>query len=450
MTAPAITITDGTTTINLNSLSSGVGIMTTKYHMMAPTINAETIEVGRDRQNLATPGYGNVTETLELVIIQSTVAGIQTSIQSIEIMLDGLRQSMRVWGPTKYYIQVQHSADGTSWRSELMAGQLEVGDVLDQLTYLSVECRLIITRRYYWEGARLALELSTAENTTPTTSEVALYVTDDQTAGERNYINIASTQVGGALPTPIELQLRNAEATDVDWSVFHLSNYAKYSTAIDPIYMGSAADSPGASRTWSVDYETMTHRWSVSATQCSYWKGAYVRLIAIITNTPDAYLRAGVVLGDATLSNPIYLAGSQVYVDSAGVWDLGVVPLPPYAYSGETDAMGIAIFGQVEGGATLTIDHIQLFMAGQHRYRRLEQMAYDLSNTYAVVEDGPEGLAYIRDTSDDGRLPIIRTFHDPLMIWPGITNLIRVYIRGATKGDQLEAKAWYRQRRLSI
>jgi len=172
-----------------------------------------TGEVGRDKQNLAIAGYNNVTESLDLLITGASVSAITTTIRGIESMLDAARQSARTWQGTRVYLEVEHDGDSAAWRSEVLAGQLSYNEALDQLSRLNVEARLTLTRRPFFEGARTALELSTVADTTPSTSERTLHITDNATADERNYIHIAATEIEGNLPAPIELQIRNAEAT---------------------------------------------------------------------------------------------------------------------------------------------------------------------------------------------------------------------------------------------
>jgi hypothetical protein len=147
---------------------------------------------------------------------------------------------------------------------------------------------------------------------------------------------------------------------------------------------------------------------------------------------------------------PIYKAGQQVLVDDSGVFDLGVVPLPPGGASADWTGINIAIYAQDDGGSTLDIDHIQLMPAGLGLFRKIVQQGFSVANTDAMVEDGPEGLTYIRVTASGARYPLLRGYYEPLHIWPGVDNRIRVYIDGATKGDAVEAQAWYRPRRVSV
>ena len=129
--------------------------------------------------------------------------------------------------------------------------------------------------------------------------------------------------------------------------------------------------------------------------------------------------------------------------------DLGVVPLPPAVIDDAYD-ISVAIYGQAIGGDGFTVDHIHLMPAGHGLYRFIDQpLGGSVSTSGAMVEDGPEGLVYVGNASY--RSPILKGYYEPLHIWPGVDNRIRVWIEGTgTKGDQLEAQAWYRPRRLTV
>jgi len=441
--APTIQLYDGTTTVNLNSS----GILTTRHGFTGASIDQERVEAGRDKWDLGTPSWQNATESMDLLITGANAAAIQTSVQSIERLLDKARQSALTWRGARVYLQVQHDADSAAWRSEVLAGHLEYGDLLSEMAMGRAEARLIVTRRHYWEGARTQLQLSTEADSTPSTSERTLHLTDDATSGQRNYINIAAAQVTGVLPAPIELQLRNAEASSADWDGYHLGNFVHMDPAnVDPILLGSA----GTATSWTADTEQEVIRWALTDAQLDDFAGQFCRVLAVISNTPSGYLRAVAMATLGGVRLPIYKPPAQVYVDGGGIWDLGVVPLPPGGYTQNATAIALAIYGQKTGGGTLTVDYVHLMPAGHGLYRYVEQPGFFVPNTAAFVDDGPEDRTYIRDTSSSAEYAILRPLGEPLYLMPGVQNRIRVMIRGSTKGDEVEAQAWYRPRRLSI
>ncbi len=437
--APTIQLTDGTTTVDLNSS----GILTTRHQFTGASIDQERVEAGRDKWNLGTPSWTNATESLDLLITKSTPALIQAEVQKIEGLLDKARQSALTWNGARVYIQVKHDGDSVTWRSEILAGKLEFGDVLSDMALGRAEARLIYTRRHFWEGPRTALELSTAADTTPTTNEVTLHLTDDATAGERNYINIAAAQVTGVLPAPVELQIRNAEATDKNWRGFYLGNLVNLG-AIDPILTG------GTGTSWSSDDEQEIHRFSLTTGQVNGIAGQFCRVLAVLTSNPDGYLRAGVMASLGSIRLDVYKAASQVYADGGGIWDLGVVPIPPGGYTTNAAVLFVAIFGQKNGGGTLGIDYVHIMPAGYGLYRYVAQPGFSIPSTVAFVDDGPEGRVYARTVSTGDEYPILRAYGEPLHLWPGKINRLRVMVAGSTKGDAVEAQAWYRPRRLTI
>ena len=449
--AATISLTYGSTTVDLTSTT----ILTLAHPFGTPSVISSEVEVGRDKQNLSIAGYANVTESLDLLITGASVSALVTTIRSIESMLDKARQSARTWQDVRVYLEIEHEGDGSvAWRSEVLAGQLSYKEALDQLSRLKVEARLAITRRPFFEGARTALELSTAADTTPSTSERTLHITDTSVVGERNYINIAAAQVTGNLPTPIELQIRNAEAAAKTWTAYYIGNFVHMTPAsVTPIFIGTDSLVDGASYTWTgTDTEQPTHRWEVTSAQLAYYAGQYVRMIARITSSNAVYARAVVeyYVAAAPPGVPIYKAGRQVFIGDSGTYDLGVVPLPPGGASASWSGVAIAIYGQYTGGSTLTIDHIQLMPAGDGKFRKIKQSGFTVANTTAMVDDGPEGLTYLRTVSTGARFPLLSGYYEPILLWPGVVNRLRIWIAGATKGDEVEAQAWYRPRRVSV
>lgn len=439
--APTIKLTDGTSTVDLNS----GGILTTRHQFTGASIDQERVEAGRDKWNLGTPSWTNATESLDLLITKSSTALIQAEVQKIEGLLDKARQSALTWRGARVYIQVKHDGDSDTWRSEILAGKLEFGDVLSDMALGRAEARLVYTRRHYFEGSRTALQLSTEADTTPTTNEVTLHLTDDATAGQRNYINIAAAQVTGVLPAPVELQIRNAEATAKDWRGFHLGNFVHMDPAtVDPILTG------GTGTGWTIDAEQEVRRWSLSDGQLDDFAGQFCRVLAVISNTPAGYLRAVMMASIGGLRLAVYKAPSQVYVDGGGIWDLGVVPIPPGGYTQKATGLILAIYGQKSGGGTLSVDYVHIMPAGYGLYRYVAQPGFAIPNTVAMVDDGPEGRVYARTVATGDEYPILRPYGEPLHLWPGKVNRLRVMVAGSTKGDAVEAQAWYRPRRLTI
>jgi len=445
MAGPLIRLAHGNTYVNLNTSP----VYTTGHTLTGPNLEQQSVTAGRDKQNLAVPSWRNATETLELLITGATASAIKATVRSIETMLDNARQSARTWRGSRIYLEVQTTADSNYWRSEILAGKLELEKPLDAIALGHIEGRLILTRRFYWEGQRTALQLSTEANPTPSTAERILHLTDDATAGQRNYINIAAAQITGVLSAPIELQLRNNEESSKAWRNYYVSNTVHMDPDnLDPILRGSEAED-GATNNWSGDDEELSHVWMLTAAQTEDIAGQYCRLLAWVTSAPNAYLRAAVTW-HTLLFLPIAMAPMQRYVDGGGIWDLGAVPIPPGGYSEGAVDVGIAILGQKSGGGSLTIDYVHLMPAGYGLYRHVRQLGFNVPSTYAFVDDGPEELVYLRRVSDSAIAPIMQPYGTPLMLWPAAQNRLRVMISGSTKGDSVGAQAWYRPRRISI
>jgi hypothetical protein len=455
VTAPTISIqVDTDAAISLNSGS----ILTTEYRMSTPDIAQDTLAVNRDRQDVGVPSYLNVTESLALFITGATAAAIQASVQSIQTALDRARQSRRIWGGTRVWLIVQTAADSETWRSEILAGRLELLNAVDQIGLKRMEATLIITRRPYWEGALTALLLTTAL-TGETTDLVTLYNADDAGAATvRNWINIGATRVTGELPTPLKLRIENANEADQSWAQMFVCNYVFMDPEnVDPIMLGSNAVD-GSSETWGGDGESKICRFGLTAAMLTDYAGQYCRVLANFTSlTANTWVRVRVDFStDATTFSTIYYAPAQARYQAGGLIDLGCVPLPPFGFNANSARVYVTLTGQLVGGWSATVGHVQICPTGHGLFRRLDiggdTLTLAMEDNDAVVDDGPEKQAYIEDATDSTDWPVVRPYYAPILVWPGKVNRLRVLVRTATSfpAITLKAKAWFRPRRLSI
>ncbi len=441
--ANVFSLTDGTTTIQLNSGD----ILTESYPIAEPGIDLQEIAGTESGGTVVNAPLRNVTESIDVVLTNNA----RSNLNVIERMFDLARQRQRDNAGPRVYIQVSID-EANTWRSEVLAGRVSLEHAPDQLWRNRVRATLHITRRYYWEGPETQLKLTSSANSTPTTSPVTLYNNDDATATQTNWIGIASSQVTGVLPAPIKLKLTNAELSALNYSEFFIANNVfSDPTGMDPFLLGTEA-AGGATFSWSSSSQVTAYTWDLASTLLADTAGRYFRVLAAFSSaSTGVYLQPVVLFGVGGLYIDIYVGG-EVYHNGEELVDLGAVPLPPGGYNPNTATVALAIRARKSGGGSLTLDFVQLTPTGHGIYRRVRQLGFAMESNDALVDDGIEGLVYGEEPDSD-RLPVMRGLNAPIHVWPNRTQRLRVLARessGFVAGRKFTAQIWYRPRRLVL
>lgn len=447
---PLFRLTDGTATVNLNSGS----ILTTSYAMASPEVNEEVIQNLGDGDTLASPNWGNVVETLELLITGADAAAVRDSIQSIEKLLDKARQNRLTWRGVRVWIEVQFDHDGgVWWRSEVLAGRLTHKQVADEIWRAKVETALIITRRYFWEGPETQVQLTSAGTGSPTTGYATVYNNDDASANT-NWFQVAAAQVTGVLPAPLKLEINNASGSDRALKTLHLGNYVHMNpTSIDPIMRADQA----AIAVTSVanEIETLVYRWALAKTLLDDLAGQYCRVLVAFTTVPSTNSLLRAKLQDNVGAFADLVIGEQVRGSGDAVLDLGAMPIPPggAANANNTTYLAITLQAPTVSGDSVAVDWVQIMPAGFGLYRHIRGVYNNvpLNNGQSIIENGIDGNLYITDGTN--QWASYRGIHAPLHVWPGVNNRFRLMKQGngtLNAGEAYGLKAWVRPRRLTL
>jgi hypothetical protein len=91
-------------------------------------------------------------------------------------------------------------------------------------------------------------------------------------------------------------------------------------------------------------------------------------------------------------------------------------------------------------------------MTPADNYRPVKIVPIGILSGDVLVDDGIDGASYA--TASGYRGPFLRTFTDPLVVWPGKVQRIYVLTDCDTMDysitDKLLVRMWYRPRRLTI
>jgi hypothetical protein len=185
----AVTITHGSTTVDLAN-ATGIKIERDEFRP----------SVGSDKSD-----NGITTDTYQAFINASSVANLQGYIRSLNNAFLTARLYQEGRGSDKVNLNV--TADGVAgvWSSEVLDGEC-IADKINNPNWVNGEtwATINITRRNYWVGPVATVPLSNDNSTSPTTSEIAVYMTNDATTDAGGihaaYANISSSDIEGDLP----------------------------------------------------------------------------------------------------------------------------------------------------------------------------------------------------------------------------------------------------------
>lgn len=387
-----LSLTDGTTTVNLNSGN----ILTLDYAMSS----AGSFD--------ALPPSLNETGTL--LVSGATTAAVQTNLNSIERLLSAARRRQETQTGPKVYLQAQWGGESTTWRSEVVGGRLETDP--GELFRKKVEAALDIERAPWWEESTL------------TTLVSAQALTNN---GTNNSILIDGGDIDGVIPSPAWIQLTNTSGSAIYWDRFWLSCNA-YNDPENFAGKLAIGDAAASSQSWTGAQTAHAYAsWTLSSALLTDCAGDYFRVLAAFNlgGTPvpsDIYFttRIKYSVTEIVTADPVW-TGPGV---TKGFFDLGALPLPPGGYYTSNDALTLALTVRASATGEASLNFLQLLPAGPGRLRLWEQIGYAAANGASIVDDPYEEIIYYLTGSN--RVPLVVNRGDPLLLWPGRDNRIAV------------------------
>lgn len=462
--AHVLSVSDGTTTINLMAAPT---YFVERYAPGSPEVQAAKVAATLYGGEVGQPRYENVTESVDLFLRAASVAALQALVQSIEAMVQKAHRRQRLRVGERIYLQLQLDGEAQSWRSEILTGRLVVvEDGLDLWPNKALTAQLIVQRRPFWEGAEVELQLSTSTLSAATGGRT-IYNHDDSGSGHDNWVQVASSQVGGLLPAPVRLELQNTAGATVNVSAVHLAVDAFGDPAFSHVVEGEsrssggtvtadAASSGGSYNNLSVAGSAeMVFALAASVLQNS--GGRYWRLLARLAQTVSGNLYLTPVLENSA-GREVW-RGAEVLVTAnvvdLGIKDWGAVPLPPVELGATAGGLSLVLSVRYTGSGTggLLLDFLQLTPAEAVRTLRFGGTAIAANDV--LVDDGFEDRCWCQLSGT--RQPGGAVEGAPLMVWPGRTQRILVLfdeVNGgpveSVIGRTLSVRAYYRPRRLTV
>lgn len=437
--AHVLSITDGTTTAPLSTTSA----MLSSYVPGTP----DAAERG-----IVPP----VTEPVEVLFYGANTTAARAALNVVERLLVQAERRQQTGTGARVYLQFQPDGDATAYRSEIIAGMVQLAPKsLQVFGQAQINARIIVTRVPYWEGARTQIPLTNG-NGTNNTSGLSI----NNRSG--NWVGISSANVTGVLPAPLELQLVNTTGAGRNYYNFYasvndfntaLAHHIEGETATDTAGTTTSNANSSASNYLSFSVVTTTYATLVlSTTLLQQTAGRFVRVVArlqTLSATGTVYCTPSV--WDYYNLVPLWVGNEVALNGSNYLLDLGVVPLPPGGYvSGYGELRMRLTFRNTSGTATVGLDYVQLLPSDPLCWRHVIQRGMVVANNSYMVDDGIEGVAYLVESGAAN--PIYSPVGAPAHVWPNRDQ--RLYILhdgiGQTANWTLSVRAYYRPRRVTI
>lgn len=462
-------ITDGTTTVNLTGGTNSF-YLAESYAPATPELSVieAVAQAVRDGGDVTAATRRNVAETVTLAVVASAFSTVQTAMRGLETLLQQALHRQSTGKGAQVWVEYRAADSGDVYRSELLYGRLEPDPEMTSAAWVAasaVRCVVMWQRRFFWEGARAELALDNTSTASKATGGVTVYNHHDSTSGHDNYVDIAAGDVGGVLPTPLELSFYNSYNSATRTYNVHIANNvfaspttfthileAEDCTAVS----GGAAATASASSsngyyqaaTWASDGETMALRWNLSAAFLAKAKGNRFRVLGRVASGTSTGLRAQL---KTFLAVTAIAETPEVAVDD-GLVDFGVVQLPPYL-TGETDlyALTFELRGRRTGGATLNLDYLQF--TPLDGYRVLIPRGYGALYTTTIVDNGITGSLYV-DWAGSGKTGHYIAHGSPVLLWPSVAQRLYFLCTNSAGGSDIDrthtVRVYYRPRLLTI
>lgn len=466
--AHALSLTDGTTTINFTPAN---GCMVTAYSPSTPELATQELPAtARHGGDLQLINYRNVTETVELWLSAASKTALQSLIRSIETMLWRAHTRQRARTGARVYLTLQVDGEASTWRSELLSGRLDLPNALTDWPNVGAEARLFLTRRYYWEASSETAIPLTNNNGSNNTSGLNVFNANDGSGTSptkrNNYVDIASANITGAIPAPVRVKMQNKSGSSVGYANFWMANNALGTpSALTHMIEAESADSGygstvasgsasgGNLRRFSLSTsEALVGRWSLAAANVVACGGRYMRLLARFLTSPGTIYVRPVLMDFYGLV--ILASGDEIALPAVGLdaqlRDLGSLAIPPMDYDAAFAGLKLGLYMRGAAGVTsVDLDYIQLTPTDSLRH--IIQRGMTVPNNDYVVDDGIDGKTYSEESG--ARHPIYAPLGEPLMVFPGRDQRVIILHDTTTSvplSGQLSIQMWYRPRRLTV
>lgn len=425
--AHALTLTDGTTTIDL-----------TTTHRVRDYEQA-SFDSAKSYQD----GEPEITETLNVTVFAATGPLLQTAVNAIELLLAAANRRNDVKSPLykmgpRVYLTMQIDGEASAWRAEILNGHFQPDKEMLKIGWPNRQAdgALLLTHRV-WEGPRKELSISSNGFSAQTGG---IPITNTPAS---NWIQIASSQIGGALPTPLEIQITNTSGSARSYRNFYLANNA----FSDPTHFVHGIGAGSISLSLVSGWYTGQIIYTLSPTAMQDTQGRMFRLLARLTTLSNGTYITPRIRDNSGAAGEILAEGDEVYVPTLNTsWvDLGALPLPPGGYYDTWQGVTLSLGCRSVASGTVAVNLLQLTPMDSYQY--IIQRGLTVGIGTIVLFDNIEQVYTVANG------PIYSPRSGPLIAWPGITQRVMIlYDEGtsSTTTQTVSVRVYVRERRLTV
>ena len=447
-------ITDGTTTI---SLLGGSPILGVTYVPDAPSPEVARFASSlMDGDTINAIARHNVTETVSLVL-EGTSTAMESLRTNIQRMMWQAEQRQQTGTGAIVYVEYEETSASDTYRSELIGGAVEYASAVARRTRSdsesTVELLIHWERMWYWESTtetQVATRIKGASSYTVSAKTIRNQETFDAN-NYGNFVEISSTGVGGDLPAPARIVLKNLSLADRA-----LTEYLFFNSWRIQDYAGG--------QLW-LELEGGTNATTVSDATCSGGSksrntvnaaGAMDSIpVSALPVTADRLYFLPVIRFSAFTANKVWARfGLISYLH--GYADLGV-DTEEQLLTNSSDlqifqAIPVMAKGTLElllamrSEDTITVDGDYLFMAPTDSVRILRTVGLKLVVSGKMIDYG-NGVTELLDNLDVN-YGFVTPLGSPLMLMPGVFQ--RVHFLASGDGSSpfwnFELSLFYRKR----
>lgn len=434
-------ISDGSTTQILSGSGAIVGCT---YFPLAP----ERTESGE---------YNDVTESAE-VILRGTSADIRSAVNDIETLLIQAHRKQTTGQGSRIYVNYKPVASDSTWRSEVLGGRLSWSDdpALRRLKDATPTVRVFVTwrRRHYWESAETERSI-TNTGYTPRTGGVPILNHDDSATGHDNWVSVSASALSSVAPLGVRLTLQNSTGSNQTWPRMYVAVSDMAPITLEGEARVSGGTLTGDSGASNGQYlgvtltsgSSVNFDWTLSQSAISAAAGRYMRLFCVLFSAGSSGTTALPSLHDGS-GNFLWRGAPVDLPTTAGIADLGIVPLPPGGVPLAT-AAALTLRLALTGSGSWGIDFMQMVPAAD--VQGVFCLAPIQSNGFIVL-DGIEQRVYALSSSSQyqahagtvGRFPTLRPNADHYV------SVLAARSGSFSINDTFTVRLYTRQRRLVV
>lgn len=444
--ASTLTITDGTTTVALSDASAGLQA----YAPRGARASDESVEE-------------------EAVVNFLSKATGQTRINQVNKIFARARMRATTSVGPRCFVQFAYEGEGTTWRSEITDGAIDVGD--ETLGVDPAANNLFATIRWtrapYWEGAVTQLPIS---NQSASNNTGGLTINNHSVSGSASaYLAVSGANIAGDVPSPVRLELTNTTGSALAYLMYGLLNGSQswnYNACLQAeACTGSFGQGGGGTNTASGTSSNGTYlalsaiagsannyiKWQVANSTLGLCDGKPVVPILRFDGAAPTleYIRA-------------YIGGLYTeYIQTVSTRKYAVLPPLPYPPRSLNGANNYAphdlyLYFWNPGGVNdaMKPDHLTLIPAGDG-WREINSLEgnNNIANGDTLIDDGIEQLTY--SLTGGNRLTTYSAAGKWPLLIPGVDASLYTFcaengVGNANPSFSWTAKLYYRPRRRSI